>query len=512
MDDAILRLESEFLSEVTRHEAAVSNIFASCTSSDDDETWDSHVFSEPSPAVDQVDAGGGRVKRTETLDQNVFLNAALQLLEDKSCDATATGTAAQQIAPSSFEGRVIKKGRLKKANDSAIRSKQKYVIVAYGKLTYFEDEHAASEEPNMRQVKSKSIVLDSNCRPVNSQRHRNSFLLQTKTNQGRRLWQTKSEEERNEWVLAIQKAAMYPPTFSSHLLNALSMSSDFQQQHFTEIQTAIRAAASKDAYRAALEQSKKVSVMMEWVIRQRKQEHREGKNSQSQVFKDMRRDMVEINGVIYKGAEGAESIIGALTRCLLNLSSSERTGAAKPMARGEAPVVNSDWESHPLTEAEALGFAWEVLVACNRTQSGGDSYDALELLLGNRDLVVLCPSGREAAPLRVNVRRCELPSGSVSADVDIEVQESETSTKYVTKGGDLKSSIRDKIRTVAGLKISVEASTSYKVCNADPQGDGVDDWAQVEAVFQQNFILAGNCADAIRGQGFVTLAPALALV
>ena len=44
---------------------------------------------------------------------------------------------------------------------------------------------------------------------------------------------------------------------------------------------------------------------------------RQGKSELAQLWKDMKRDTVSINGRVLKGELGPEAIVGALTRCIL---------------------------------------------------------------------------------------------------------------------------------------------------------------------------------------------------
>jgi hypothetical protein len=57
----------------------------------------------------------------------------------------------------------------------------------------------------------------------------------------------------------------------------------------------------------------------------------------------------------------------------------------------------------PMDEAQALVVAREVLLACNRTTSAGDTYLVVDELCRNRDLVVLVPALHEAQPLVIDV-------------------------------------------------------------------------------------------------------------
>ncbi|CAE7631541.1 unnamed protein product [Symbiodinium microadriaticum] len=56
-----------------------------------------------------------------------------------------------------------------------------------------------------------------------------------------------------------------------------------------------------------------------------------------------------------------------------------------------------------LDESQVLSCARDVLLSCNRTQSGGDTYYTVESLFVNRDFAVLTPFACEADPLEIVV-------------------------------------------------------------------------------------------------------------
>jgi hypothetical protein len=53
----------------------------------------------------------------------------------------------------------------------------------------------------------------------------------------------------------------------------------------------------------------------------------------------------------------------------------------------------------------------------------------------------------------------------------------------------------------SSVKISVEASTEYKICTLDPQGDDGDTWATISSTFLQKFIISGGRI--VRGEEIV---------
>ena len=56
-----------------------------------------------------------------------------------------------------------------------------------------------------------------------------------------------------------------------------------------------------------------------------------------------------------------------------------------------------------LSESDLLACAKEIILACNRTQSGGDTYDSVNCMLCNYDYAVITPFTSEADPMEINV-------------------------------------------------------------------------------------------------------------
>ena len=56
-----------------------------------------------------------------------------------------------------------------------------------------------------------------------------------------------------------------------------------------------------------------------------------------------------------------------------------------------------------LNEGQILACAKEILYACNRTHSGGDTYDSVNAMVCNENLAVLTPYDTEADPLEIKV-------------------------------------------------------------------------------------------------------------
>ena len=98
--------------------------------------------------------------------------------------------------------------------------------------------------------------------------------------------------------------------------------------------------------------------------------------------------MLNVNGDIITGDSGPEAMVGALVRHVLEQSERIRSRYGG---------------TFHLTEGEAITCVRDVLFACNRTESGGDTYFCVNSLLCNPDLVVLTPHGSCADPLEITV-------------------------------------------------------------------------------------------------------------
>ena len=248
----------------------------------------------------------------------------------------------------------------------------------------------------------------------------------------RRLWMCNTREERQAWIHAIHEAMIGGSVTrgdnfleyqverkrsgggSNNVIAALPMRSPYRTdlERYLRLQHELKNASCRDEYMGALAElysgAESLNVPVQW-IKERievassgsgpSQAFHEGGLSSgvAQLWKDMLRDSVSINGDIYKGdgGHGPERIIGALARCILCFDKS---------AIQNVNATRAFRKKFCITEAQAVSYARDVLLACNRTRSGGDSYYCMDTLCSNQELVVLCPSSSEADPLRIVVR------------------------------------------------------------------------------------------------------------
>ena len=160
--------------------------------------------------------------------------------------------------------------------------------------------------------------------------------------------------------------------------------------------------------------------------------------------------------------------------------------------------------------AQALRFARCIVLGSTRTISGGDAYDAVDLLFRNRELVILCPlSGRES---RVEitfeshdraqdsaVAAAEQRDTLVSAPPRSRMAPSISRSRGNSLAGPPVSSVSSGKDTGSasdfeGLpvplwpRVNVKSRTFYRLRDCD--GDG--DVAVAEAIFRRKFLSDGT--------------------
>lgn len=153
--------------------------------------------------------------------------------------------------------------------------------------------------------------------------------------------------------------------------------------------------------------------------------------------KDLQRDQICINGELIQGKEGGyghivEKLVDEL-HCVAS-SVSERF-----------VVENQD---------TFLALAKRILHVANRTQSGGASYETLDHVLRHPSWSILRPNSKEATPL----------------DVAIDVG------PYMYERG-----------WAWGFRISVEAQTSYAICDAT---DPMTEWVTVAGTYRTKLAIS----------------------
>ena len=176
-----------------------------------------------------------------------------------------------------------------------------------------------------------------------------------------------------------------------------------------------------------------------------------------QATKDLLRDMFEINSTLQAGDQGLVQIIGTLAGHIME-------------AGGRSAAVD-------FSEANALTFAREVLYNSNRTQFGGDAYEAVDLICCN-ELVFATPLGQVAAPIQIHVSTERL--GDRSSITTGSGMSSEMGTDDSNDQWSSSSSSQHAV-----LSVQVQADMTFNINVRDPTDDDEMVWCRVQAKYER---------------------------
>ena len=134
----------------------------------------------------------------------------------------------------------------------------------------------------------------------------------------------------------------------------------------------------------------------------------------AQVYKDVVRDTVVIDGRSYVCANG-DVIIQALFISIYDMFCEQHgmNGHDGPDERSDSNVTfdaTFNVERDHFITKNALAYTRAVLLASCRTVSGGDTYDAVDFMLRNEEISVICPDSEFSAPVAIAVFYPDLDS------------------------------------------------------------------------------------------------------
>eukprot|EP00743_Colponemidia_sp_Colp-15_P004172 GILK01004502.1.p1 GENE.GILK01004502.1~~GILK01004502.1.p1 ORF type:complete len:362 (-),score=33.60 GILK01004502.1:76-1137(-) len=149
-----------------------------------------------------------------------------------------------------------------------------------------------------------------------------------------------------------------------------------------------------------------------------------------QDAKDIERDAIEVNGMLYTGSShGYKNIVASI----------------------ESILMASESMSHCAASTSPKHLAQLLLRACNRTHSGGLSFELLADLF-QHDVLCLSPDSSTFSPLKL---------------------------------------------TICGPLVSITVSAVYRICEIEPTHDSESVWAKIEAVYECKLHIAApekHCA------------------
>mmetsp|Transcript_4628 Transcript_4628/g.8167 ORF Transcript_4628/g.8167 Transcript_4628/m.8167 type:complete len:734 (+) Transcript_4628:449-2650(+) len=399
-----------------------------------------------------------------------------------------------------------------------------------------------------------------------------------------RLWLASSPEERIRWMQVIENAAeFYDPEENNGSQQQKSVlkldkmvqkmkSCTSEQDYLTclwstfgvvthHVHDEKRVNEEEEAKSEPVFGVKSVDVPLEWLHAHLKLPR--GGNHEdsdiSQIFKDMQRDKVTINGVLYCGWGQSSSTPEATLG-----------GVAAPGICSIVCALASEIQKHTddvaLTEAEALALSHQVLLSCNRTQSGGNTFDAVSQLCGHDDFTIIACDSTDVPPLKLEVYRkttlvdnqndlrvntidcaqntlfSKLQGRKTSLDMDFKnrtppsspTNDNERRKKTRSPTSFNSKSLQQEIlrsiskkkkppqsdswgesedfdlgflprRANASTRVDVEVLMHYKVCNLNFQDETDAVWAIASASFKRTFALVGQRKTIAVGQGTVSI-------
>ena len=191
-------------------------------------------------------------------------------------------------------------------------------------------------------------------------------------------------------------------------------------ERYLNVRDAVMMACSKEEYKTALYSGLKeeclhvpVALIQGYFdshVRESAFSEHDVSSGVDQLWKDLRRDSVDINGKVWRGDVpfGPDRILGTLARQILHFGGPDEYSDSK----NNYATLKSD----QITEAQAVSYARDILLSSDRTRSCGDSYFCAEHLCLNRNLVVLCPAGVEGKPISISVKPAQFDKQSNYAD------------------------------------------------------------------------------------------------
>ena len=333
------------------------------------------------------------------MEQKYFLRAVLQLLAERE----RVGVEADVDDPNT-----IKTGPLKKSN-TKIGSlwKVKYVEVRKGLFSYYEN--SLSEGKNKGYLLRKNIPLRSNfckCRALKMKpKSAHGYVFELSVQGGpRRLWMTNTKAERQSWIEAIDKAMIginmnyysSPTQFKSkNELSNMSLIAQFRDdcKLFSTVRDTQLESNSKLSYLDAFSTlwGSTICVPLVWIMYQINDpilsSHGKTFSNSYQSLRDVSQKNVSINGftINKRSAYATERIVGALCRCFLEHDQNHRMMDTLHEDEGDETnfLAARGYDSDRIDEFQAVLFARDILISCNKFQNKECGQACVSLLCDN---------------------------------------------------------------------------------------------------------------------------------
>ncbi len=121
-------------------------------------------------------------------------------------------------------------------------------------------------------------------------------------------------------------------------------------------------------------------------------ENRDVAKSLDQVYKDLKRDKITLNGETYICPEGSKILDVLYNLIMDNRKAPEGVDSATNPVR------------HAQDARDAIAYARTILLGSVRTVCGGEAYDAVTFMFHDTELVMICPDSSLTYPLKLTVK------------------------------------------------------------------------------------------------------------
>lgn len=328
-----------------------------------------------------------------------------------------------------------------------------FVVVAPGQMMFVASALGASSslplfnKPHKREpVKSMRLAPGTWCRALDAHSSKKRFCFEivggvecaspTRSYGGdveslappksseRRLWTASSNEDRLRWMRVINDAAntialSAPPSLEDAALDRLHARTKAAQTVPQYL------AALSDMFKLASTSTKRLEAPLEWAHSKlnlpRGGQSDDAGTQMQQVFKDMQRDKVSINGHVFQGWVDADDRVRSSSSKATSRTSMSSISSLSSSAPAVGPAICAmvcalarEIQRHSneveLTEAEALTLSHQVLSSCSRTQSGGNTLDVVTLLCGHDSFAFIASDSADVQPLQIRVYSAESES------------------------------------------------------------------------------------------------------
>ena len=122
-------------------------------------------------------------------------------------------------------------------------------------------------------------------------------------------------------------------------------------------------------------------------------ENRDVAKSMDQVYKDLKRDKLILNGEEFTCPDG-NNILNILYHSIMENRDIKSSLEVTPSTT-----------THAQDARDAIAFARTILLGSVRTVCGGEAYDAVTFMFHDTDFVMICPDATQTYPLKLTVNR-----------------------------------------------------------------------------------------------------------